>query len=116
MPYLVAVPTEEENNKSDIKNYVTESIFESNEFKNTLVSNGFRANFAKDADSWISDISLNSSGRVDFVNICGKTLAGRKLREIFALRSTNFTLEYKNQAFIFILHENFGVISPVQSH
>jgi len=103
VPYLVSVPTEEENNKDDIKNYTTESIYSAAEFKDILLANGFglRADFSKDESFWISDIKLNSSGRVDTVNICGKIVTGRRLREIFDLRSTDFTLEYKNQAFIF---------------
>ena len=101
VPYLVSVPSEEENNKSDIKNYITESIFDADEFKNALISNNFTADFPEDINLWISNIALNSSGRVDSVNICGNIITGRKLREIFALRSTDFILEYKNQAFIF---------------
>jgi len=103
VPYLVSVTSEEENNKSEIRNYITESMFDANEFKDALISNGFRVNFPKDTSKWINtdNISLNSSGRVDNVEICGKTITGRRLREIFALRSTDFKLEYKNHAFIF---------------
>ena len=101
VPYLVSVPSEEENNKSEIKNYITESIFESDEFKRILISNGFRADFPKNESSWVTNVKLNSSGRVDTVDICGKTITGRRLREIFSLRSTDFTLEYSNKAFIF---------------
>ena len=104
VPYLVSVPSEEYNNQSEVRNYITESMFSPNEFKEILISNGFAADFPadnSDASLWISNISLNSSGRVDKINICGKTITGRKIREIFSLKSTDFTLEYKNQAFIF---------------
>ncbi|MCL1858620.1 MAG: stage II sporulation protein D [Oscillospiraceae bacterium] len=103
VPYLVSVPSEEENNKNEIRNYITESIYNADEFKDILISNGFslRADFSKNESVWVTNIKLNSSGRVDTVDICGKTVTGRRLREIFALRSTDFTLEYKNQAFIF---------------
>ena len=101
VPYLVSVPTEEINRQSEVKNYITESIFSPNEFKQKLISNGFNADFSCDASSWVSDIALNSSGRVDTADINGKTITGRTLREIFSLRSTDFKLEYKNQAFIF---------------
>lgn len=101
VPYLVSVPTDEENSKDEIRNYITESIFDADEFKEKLISNGFRADFTKDESSWITNMTLNSSGRVDSVDICGKIITGRRLREIFSLRSTDFMLEYSNQAFIF---------------
>ena len=101
VPYLVSVPSEEANNSSEIKNYATESMFSASEFKEKLISGGFSADFSGDASLWVSDISLNSSGRVDAVYINGKKISGRDVREIFSLRSTDFTLEYKNQAFIF---------------
>lgn len=109
VPYLVSVPTEEDNNNNknedEIRNYITESIFDTDEFKELLISNGFglRTDFADypDESSWVSGVKLNSSGRVDTADICGKKITGRRLREIFSLRSTDFTLEYKNNAFIF---------------
>jgi stage II sporulation protein D len=101
VPYLVSVPSGEQNRQSEIRNYITESMFSPNEFRQTLISNGFNADFPQDASVWISDISLNSSGRVGSVYIGGAEITGRRLREIFSLRSTDFTLEYKNQAFIF---------------
>ena len=103
VPYLVSVPSMEEIHKSEIKNYVTEQIFSEEEFKEILISNGLRLDFSEysDASSWVSNLLLNSSGRVDTVGICGKPTTGRRLREIFSLRSTDFILEYKNQAFIF---------------
>jgi len=104
VPYLVSVPSEEKNRQSEVRNYITESMFSPNEFRETLVLHGFNADFSKnnsDASLWISNISLNSSGRVDTVDIGSQTITGKRLREIFSLRSTDFTLEYKNQAFIF---------------
>jgi len=101
VPYLVSVPSEEENSKSEIKNYITESIFDANEFKKLLTSNGFHADFSHAESSWVNNIKFNSSGRIDTVDICGRTITGRRIREIFSLRSTDFKLEYKNHAFVF---------------
>ena len=101
VPYLVSVPSEEENNQSEIRNYITESIFEPEEFKNLLLSHNFNADFSNDISSWITDITLNSSGRVDYIKISEKKITGKQLREIFSLRSTYFTLEYSNQTFVF---------------
>ena len=101
VPYLISVPSDEEYFKNKIPGYITENIFTEKEFKEKLISNGFRVDFSKNAASWVKNIKLNSSGRVDTADICGKIITGKRLREIFFLRSTDFKLEYKNQKFIF---------------
>jgi len=109
IPYLISVPSDEENYKSEIKNYITENRFTADDFKSVLTSNGFSgfsvdsAEFSKSPQLWVSKVRLNSSNRVDTVDICGKSFTGVKLREIFSLRSTDFTLEYdgKSKEFVF---------------
>ena len=103
VPYLVSVPTTENENSEMIKDFSTLSIYDPEEFKSKLVSNGFRENFGENPKSWIGESALNSSGRVDNIKICGKSISGKRLREIFSLRSTDFYLEYKeiDNEFIF---------------
>jgi stage II sporulation protein D len=104
VPYLVSVPSAEhdEGRRSEVRNYITENIFCESEFKKLLLANGFDgAGFAPDASLWLGEITRNSSGRVDSLIICGEVIAGRRLREIFSLRSTDFILEYKNSGFVF---------------
>ena len=105
IPYLVSVPSEEESRQSEIKNYITRGKFTPDEFKSDLTSNGFTADFSDSPESWTSNdnVKLDSSDRVDTLEICGEVITGIRLREIFALRSTDFTLEYDgaNKEFIF---------------
>ena len=95
VPYLVSVPTAENENAEAIKDFSTLNIYKPEEFKSKLVSNGFREDFGENPESWVGEITLNSSGRVDNIKICGKIISGKRLREIFSLRSTDFYLEYK---------------------
>jgi len=95
VPYLVSVPTAENENAEAIKDFSTLNIYKPEEFKSKLVSNGFREDFGGNPESWVGEITLNSSGRVDNIKICGKIISGKRLREIFSLRSTDFYLEYK---------------------
>ncbi|MCL2775529.1 MAG: stage II sporulation protein D [Oscillospiraceae bacterium] len=103
IPYLISVPSEEDSRQSEIKNYITQSKFTPDEFKSDLTSNGFAADFSESPESWTSNIALDSSGRVASAEICGEAITGIRLREIFALRSTDFTLEYdgENEEFVF---------------
>jgi stage II sporulation protein D len=103
VPYLVSVPTSESENSETIKNFSTASVYNPEQFKSILMSNGFRSNFDENPELWIGNVVLNSSGRVDSIEICGKPITGKRLREIFGLRSTDFKLEYKkiDEEFIF---------------
>lgn len=103
VPYLVSVQTLESENSEAIKDFSTTSIYSPEQFKSILISNGFRGDFDDNVELWIGEIALNSSGRVDSIEICGKAVTGKRLREIFSLRSTDFQLEYKNidEEFIF---------------
>ena len=95
VPYLVSVPTSESEAPEAIKNFSTASAYSPQEFKSRLISNGFRGDFNEKPELWIGDITYNSSGRVDNIKICGKAISGKRLREIFLLRATDFYLEYK---------------------
>lgn len=96
VPYLVSVPTLEGENSQEIKNFMTTSVFDAEEFKAVLLTNGFRAEFSEPPALWISDAEFNSSGRIDTLKICGKVITGKRLREIFSLRSTDFDLKYND--------------------
>ena len=103
VPYLVSVPTSESENADIITNFSTIIEYNSEELKSKLISNGFRGDFDKNPEKWIGSIVLNSSGRVDNIEINSKLISGNRMREIFSLRSADFTLEYKktDDKFIF---------------
>ena len=104
VPYLTAVPSQESNNINNIRNFETEIKLSAGEFKNILAESGFNLNFAGEPEDWIENISLNSSGRVDYIIICGEKIPGVTARGVFGLRSTNFTLENTRGGFIFTVY------------
>lgn len=93
VPYLISVQSEEINNTDNIKNYKTESKFTTDEFKSILINGGYNADFSINYTQWLENIEINSSGRVDYALICGEKIPGVHLRELFSLRSTDFTIE-----------------------
>jgi stage II sporulation protein D len=105
VPYLVSVSSEEARSADRISNYETESRFTSENFKSILADGGFHAEFSDNSDNidnindadnaanWIERVELNSSGRVDYIVICGEKISGVRLRELFSLRSTDFTIK-----------------------
>ncbi len=54
-----------------------------------------------DASGWISEVKHRPNGYVEDVTICGKTLTGAEIRNIFSLRSANFDVSCSNGEFTF---------------
>lgn len=58
--------------------------------------------FPENADTWLGkDIARSSSGTVTNIAFCGKELTGKQVREALDLKSTCFSVEYKNNSFQF---------------
>ncbi|MDR2686496.1 MAG: SpoIID/LytB domain-containing protein, partial [Oscillospiraceae bacterium] len=53
----------------------------------------------KDPSAWFGAPERSGAGAVLAVEVGGKTLSGRAVRELLGLRSANFTVGYKNGAF-----------------
>ncbi|MHC1694338.1 MAG: stage II sporulation protein D [Eubacteriales bacterium] len=99
-PYLKSVSSPEEE-KSGLKDFITTVSFTSQQFKKLLTDNGFRGSFDGNASGWIGETIYNGSERVDSQEICGIKISGGRIREIFALRSTNFSIECEGDDIIF---------------
>ena len=56
------------------------------------------------AEKWFGVPVADSAGSVESVTVCGKTLSGTEVRKIFSLRSTAFSVAYKQKKFIFTTH------------
>lgn len=97
VPYLVSVDSPEEE-------IVTETTFTPEEFRQCLKCGNLSAVFPDDCSEYITNIEYNQSGRVQSADICGITLSGRRMREIFGLKSTDFDLAYIDGAFVFKAH------------
>ena len=99
LPYLVSVDSPED--AGTVPNYISQLEISPLDFRDTLLHFHPEADFSTDEKAWIGETVYEDSGRVDSVRLGGISFAGTKLREIFALRSTAFTLEYTGSSFLF---------------
>ena len=99
LPYLVSVESPEtEENVPGYTSYVEISPLD---FRDTLLHACPEADFSGEESSWIGPLTPEKSGRVDSMELGGVLYSGTKLRELFALRSTAFSLEYTGESFLF---------------
>lgn len=92
IPYLKSV---ESNEGYD---YADRVVYTKNDFFDIL------KNKYQDFDASLNNYSideLTSSGRVDKMTICNKTLLGTEIRSLFGLRSTYFSLEEDGENMVF---------------
>ena len=99
LPYLVSVASPED--ESSVPNYISTLEISPLDFRDTLLHYCPDADFSADEHSWIGETSYEHSGRVDCITLGNISFPATKLREIFALRSTAFTLEYTGHSFLF---------------
>ena len=71
------------------------------DFRDTLLSLHPEADFSGPEEEWIGELTRDASGRVASCVIGGVRFKGTALRSLFSLRSTAFTLEYADGAFVF---------------
>lgn len=88
LPYLVSRATYEDAS-------VSESSFDADGLKSILTAAGYET-----SGNGFST-TLNDSGRVAALEICGVTLSGGEARRLFGLRSTDFSLEFDGGEYIF---------------
>lgn len=92
-PYLVSVDTPE--TAAAVSNLNTTVEVSPKDFKETVLG-AFPAAKLDDADpsAWVGAASLNAAGRVAEIRIGGTAVSGLALRQMFSLRSTDFTLAW----------------------
>lgn len=100
VPYLISVES-----SGDIlsDNYESTTVFSFDETLTLLNKNGAGLSESKPED-WFSDAEYTDAGYVDRIVIGAATFSGEKLRNIFGLRSASFSVDYKNNEFIFTVH------------
>ncbi|MBE6717860.1 MAG: stage II sporulation protein D [Ruminococcaceae bacterium] len=94
VPYLVSVKSPEEV-------AVSYAEYNSEELKNILDSEGVMCNFSGEPVEWLGETVKNERGRTEKVYICGTAITGRRIREIFGLKSTCFDIIYSDGMFKF---------------
>lgn len=96
-PYLVSVSTPE--TADTVTDLVTAVRVSPADFASTLAVDG--AVLDGDPAGWVGERKLNSTGRVESVEIGGVTFTGTELRSLFSLRSADFELAYDGTDIVF---------------
>ncbi|MEG2104526.1 MAG: stage II sporulation protein D [Oscillospiraceae bacterium] len=99
VPYLISVESPE--TELDVPDFVSSVEVSQGDFRETVLLLHPETKFSEDASSWLGKTELDDSGRVRDVTIGGVRCSGAELRKLFALRSTAFSLEYKDGVFLF---------------
>jgi len=99
VPYLVSVPSPE--SEETVPGYISYVEISPLDFRDTLLHACPQADFSGNEADWIGPLSAEKSGRVDAMELGGVLYSGPRLRELFSLRSTAFSLEYTGESFLF---------------
>ena len=99
LPYLVSVDSPE--SASDVPGYVSRVSCGAIDFRDTVLSAHPEADFSLPREQWVGEITADESGRVSSAVLGGVSVSGIELRGLFSLRSTAFSLEYTDGAFVF---------------
>lgn len=99
VPYLKSVSSPE--SEKEVPDFVTTVEVATDNFKETVLGYKKDAQFGDDPAAWAGQAELDGSGRVRNLPVGGVKLTGAELRTLFSLRSTCFTLAYKDGKFIF---------------
>lgn len=91
-PYLLSVDSPE--TAADVPDYVTQVSVTPEEFQNVCRDAYPELDFSGDPSTWLGEPVLNSSGRVESSMVCGTAIPGSRMRTLFSLRSSAYTLEY----------------------
>ena len=97
--YLVSVSTPELG--STVRNLITTVEVAPDDFRTSFLSLCPDAALSGAPESWVGQTQLTRSGRVESMTIGGQMLSGLALRQLFSLRSTDFTLTLQDGCFVF---------------
>lgn len=98
LPYLVEVASPGDKLEKDYETHVTVTL---KQFKAKAADFCGKAEFDGNPGKFLTDIKRSGAGGVVTATLCGKKISGSQIRELFGLRSTNFTLSYSDGKFNF---------------
>lgn len=98
LPYLVEVASDGDKLTPGFETTVKLS---QNDVKSKITEQYKDAVFNADPSKWITDIKRSAAGGVVTADVCGKVLKGETIRNLFGLRSANFTVAYQKDNFTF---------------
>jgi len=82
-------------------NYMSEAVFTADELKEKLADT---AELSGEPTNYFGSCSRTEAGTVKKILVCQKEITGSKLRELLELRSSNFTVNYKDEKFTFTVY------------
>lgn len=97
--YLCSVDTPETD--ETVQNLTTTVEISPEEFRCSVQSLAPEAELSAPPETWLGPVQCDTAGRVAAVEIGGVPLSGLALRQLFSLRSTDFTLEHTENGFLF---------------
>ena len=97
--YLVSVDTPETAER--VRNLCSTVEVTAEEFAASVRSVLPEAALSGAPETWLGPVRLDGAGRVAAAEIGGAELSGLALRQLFSLRSTNFTLAWADGRFVF---------------
>ncbi len=81
--------------------YLSQATFTISDGKKAITDAFSKAEPGDDASKWISDVERTGSGTIRKAKLCGEEVTGTQLRNVFGLRSANFTWEVKDGKLVF---------------
>lgn len=97
--YLLSVDTPETEER--VRNLASTVEVSAEEFRRAILSLAPEAELSGPPETWLGPVSADTVGRVEAMEIGGQRLSGLALRQLFSLRSTDFTVERKETGFVF---------------
>ena len=94
-PYLKPVSSEGDKLHKD---YLSEVSFTAEEIRNKLST---ETEFSGDESGYFGETKRTDSGVIKVISVCGKKLTGARIRTLLDLRSSNFSIEFKDGKYCF---------------
>lgn len=101
VPYLQAVSSEGD---AQSPYYESQATFSIQEVKDILSARTPAPALGDDPTTWFGEPARSASGGVLTIQVGDQLLSGREMRELFRLRSSNFSVECTTEGVVFTVH------------
>ncbi len=102
LPYLQSVASPADATATEQLKTMTFTIADTKERLTALLETAPTG----EATTWFGACQKTSAGTVETVAVCGQTISGRRLQEVFALSSAAFDVAVQGEQIVFTVHGN----------
>lgn len=99
LPYLVSVGSPE--TEEDVRNLVSTVEVSAEEFRESVSRSFPTVSLEGEPEAWIGGVTPSAGGRVGSIVVGGQEISGLAMRQLFSLRSTDFSLRWTGECFLF---------------